>query len=536
MRLIYKISKKLHKWIGLLLAIFMIWMGISGIFLNHPGLISRISVPKWMVPEHYQLHNWNRSSLRSVVFSPDNPDVAYAYGRQGVWRTTDGGLSFAPYMGGEFPGSRYYRKTNTLLIIRKGAGENILAGCAGGLYSCNPAQGNWGKIVLPGSGRPVMKILAYKGRIYVYTDSKVFESDNDAGFKEVKISRIENEPRLTMTQLFFDLHDGEFLGLPGKLLFDLAGLIIVFLSISAIYIWVFPRKRKYEKKYRGIMYASGKRISAFRFFHIKHLKWGILSAFIILVMAGTGLFMRPPLIIALTGSIPSKYYPGFLPDNPWNHKIINVMYDRYSNRIMIDAEDGWWAGDAGLRKGFARQAPPVPVFAMGATVMEQEDNGDYIIGSFAGINRISRLTGEIADLYTGKPAGRINTMRPGPNMVTGYFRTPSGEMYVNTHYQGLQHLGKDGKRRFRMPAAMADNYRMPLWNYFFEIHNGRFFQSITGNFYILIVPLGSLLAIVLTLTGIFDWMFKKAVKIRNRKWKSPVQEALPETEETEVPV
>ncbi|MBK5940989.1 hypothetical protein [Halochromatium roseum] len=40
----------------------------------------------------------------------------------------------------------------------------------------------------------------------------------------------------------------------------------------------------------------------------------------------------------------------------------------------------------------------------------------------------------------------------------------------------------------------------------FEVHNGRFFQAWLGGGSILIVPLGALLLVLITLTGVYDWL------------------------------
>ena len=58
------------------------------------------------------------------------------------------------------------------------------------------------------------------------------------------------DKEVTLVDLFFHLHDGRVWGLPGRLLFDVVGLIIFILSISAFNTWYFPKmlKRKREKK------------------------------------------------------------------------------------------------------------------------------------------------------------------------------------------------------------------------------------------------------------------------------------------------
>jgi hypothetical protein len=40
MKILFKISKWLHKYIGLVLLLFLMWMSISGVLMNHPELIS----------------------------------------------------------------------------------------------------------------------------------------------------------------------------------------------------------------------------------------------------------------------------------------------------------------------------------------------------------------------------------------------------------------------------------------------------------------------------------------------------------------
>jgi hypothetical protein len=79
--------------------------------------------------------------------------------------------------------------------------------------------------------------------------------------------------------------------------------------------------------------------------------------------------------------------------------------------------------------------------------------------------------------------------------------------------------------RFEMPRAMSHRYRMPLWNYLFELHNGRFFKDWIGAFYLLVPVLGSLLFFVLTATGVFDWVYLKVILPR-RKRKQRARRAL----------
>tara|TARA_Y100000294_G_C8532547_1_gene327631 strand:- start:1080 stop:1439 length:360 start_codon:yes stop_codon:yes gene_type:complete len=107
----------------------------------------------------------------------------------------------------------------------------------------------------------------------------------------------------------------------------------------------------------------------------------------------------------------------------------------------------------------------------------------------------------------------INAIKPGDFMVTGFFETPEKESFIFTHEQGILPLpGFSLKDRFQQPKSISNNYRMPLWNYLFEIHNGRLFKGIFGELYILLVPLGSFLFVIISLTGIIDWFFHNGRK------------------------
>ena len=73
---IYKSSRFIHKWTSIIIAILMVYMGISGILMNHPELISNISVGSTFIPNDYKLENWNRSSITELKFSKIRPNFS----------------------------------------------------------------------------------------------------------------------------------------------------------------------------------------------------------------------------------------------------------------------------------------------------------------------------------------------------------------------------------------------------------------------------------------------------------------------------
>lgn len=504
---IFRLMKPLHKFIGLFLILFLIWMSLSGILLNHKSLISGISVPSWMVPEHYHLKNWSRSSLVDIAFV--NEDLLYVAGRQGVWKSEDAGMSFRPAMGEPFPQSAYLKKTRDLLIAENERSHILYAATQSGLFALDLSTEKWYRIETTKKHENFVKLVKKGDSIFAFSNSRIYLSDTGIlNFRQIDIPRHEPEKKVTLIELFFELHGGKAWGLPGRLLYDFAGLVIIFLSISAFYLWFYPKKCKFRSQSN----PSKKKI--FKALFKYHLKLGIWLGLILLIIGGTGLFMRPPMLAFLLGKdIPAKYYPG-IQRGDWHHKIRNAMYDHIDDEIHIDATDGYWTAQADLSNPFEKSKPPVPIFPMGATVFETLGNGDYLIGSFLGLHQVNR-NGEVKDYFTGRDTAIDDPVRPGINMVTGWFQTPSGAEYVNDHYRGLSKItGEALSGAFEMPERMSAAFKMPLWNYMFEIHNGRFFKGVLGSFHILIIPLGSLLFIIISMTGIYDWIFMKVLKKR----------------------
>jgi len=184
-----------------------------------------------------------------------------------------------------------------------------------------------------------------------------------------------------------------------------------------------------------------------------------------------------------------------------------------NNQLLISAADGIWSGPLDGSASFKKIQPPVPIFVMGATVMECQSDGHYLLGSFNGLYEFDPKTNTAVDVFTQRAPTEISNVKPAGYMVTGVIATPNGQQYLATHEQGLLTLPDlESPSLFSMPVDVSIQYRMPLWNYLFEIHNGRFFRGLLGEFYILLVPLGALSFILITLSGVLDWIFLYSIR------------------------
>ncbi len=543
----FHLSKRLHKYVGLLLILYGMLMGVSGIFVNHPEWIASLSVPRWLVPPQYHPHNLDRGTLNQLIYAANNPQQAYFSGTEGVWQTSDGGYTFQPMANG-FPSARFQRVTNSLLLW-EGKGDRLFAGTESGLFVCDPAVGLWDEVSLGKKAESVRSILAVDGNIVVCTDSDLWNcvappaGDEPWTFQKIDSQRsiADDSParRVSVILVFFELHSGAFFGQYGKLLFDLVGVITVLLCCSGFYLWYYPWRKKYRHKRRvenetlaflrsstnehtsqGQECKRSKANAAFRFLFKYHLKIGIWVTPILLLMAGTGFFMRPPLLLVPARfSVPASWYPGHSTVESWEGRITRAVHDQLNHQIIIESSDGFWvAPDGDLTQPFVAFDWPLPIHIMGSTVLDTDHQTGYLIaGSFSGGFRFDPVHHEVIDIMTGHGARDVPTMRSAEHMVTGHFTTPAGEEFVTTFHGGLIPIGNAKREgRFEMPSAMIDDYQMPLWNYMFEIHNGRFFRDWIGSWYLLVPILGSMLFFILAITGLFDWLMIRVIAPRRR--------------------
>jgi hypothetical protein len=140
-RTIFKISKPIHKYVGLVCLVYFILMGVTGVLLNHPSLIRPFSIPLSWMPGSYNYVKWNRMALREAVFSTAHPGTVYIGGKSGVWRSRDNGNAFTHLTRG-FPTSAYDRDTRSLLLRETGHFQYLYAGTQAGLYRYNVLDAN----------------------------------------------------------------------------------------------------------------------------------------------------------------------------------------------------------------------------------------------------------------------------------------------------------------------------------------------------------------------------------------------------------
>ena len=265
----------------------------------------------------------------------------------------------------------------------------------------------------------------------------------------------------------------------GKLIVDGIAFILVLLCITGIIFWLRPKRK--------VLLRLSLRL---------HDKIGRYTIVFTLLIALTGWCLRPPLMIALVlNKIPALPGTTLKSTNPWNDKLRMICYDDSCHDWLLSTSEGFYS--LNLEKATVESltsAPPVSV--MGLNVLQKDEKGRWLCGSFSGMFVWDRVHGTATDYFTGKPASKQAGAPFGKKAIAGMSQDFEGPVIAD-YYEGASFVPQ--------PTSM-NRLPMSLWNVALEVHSGRFFIGSIAT-YIFIFVMG-----VLAL-----WCLWSGYKIRLRR-------------------
>ncbi len=492
---LFTLSKWLHKYTGLGLLLIFIFMAGTGILINHPSLLSSWSVPASWLGESYQYANWNRFSFRDSVLT--DTGGMFIGGKMGVWYSSGPGIAFEEMNAG-LPDSFYLRDINTLLAVDYKGNRRLYAGGRSGLFYRNQNAESW----LPVHGVTDVKIvdlLLTDGQIMAFSPHACYTtsvSQDNPVFERVPVRINSKGQWVPGYRILFELHSGKLFGLPGRLLADMAALLLVFLCLSALYIWYIPwRKRRFKGRQRKSRWLAT--------LYSYHLSIGIWAALFLFLIAGSGAFVRPPLILFSSMiKIPLASLAGKTPE------ILKAAISG-DGALIIATRDGWYKGSQNFIPPLQAVTPPVPVFGMGTTVLESLSDQQLLVGSFSGLYKWNVEENIGVDLH-GNSAPEKAGLRPGDVMAAAAIIDDGTFAGYADYKRGLLNYNNTPILDRPFPAEQLEN-RTSLYHFLFELHNGRFLRDAIGAWYILYVPLIGLALMLVIFTGVFDWLKRKKI-------------------------
>ena len=491
--------KWIHKWFSLVLGAFLILWALSGVVLNHRNLVSNIEVDRKWLPQNYHYKNWNNASVRSGLRL--GGDTLLIYGNIGIWLTDTNFSFYIPFAEGLDQGIDNQR---TLKLQRTDNGH-LFAATQSGLYSFDNALLRWEKIDLNIHDNRIVDLCLKEGKIVALSRSEVFLFADDVAkpdFIPIKLPAASSDDnRIGLFRTLWVIHSGELYGFWGKLIVDFFALLLIFFVLSGYIYFFFPKwiKKRKQKKSAVSLLVKVNRFS---------LKWhnhlGIWLGWFLIITTLTGIFLRPPLLIAI-GNLRVGKIPFSVLDHPnsWHDRLRAIHWNHESRQWLISTNDGLFKAD----EQFLLPPEPFPIqpplSVMGINVLEYQGHDTYLIGSFNGLFIWNTETGFVKDFITGEmPQKRSTIGSPiGQHLIAGYLDISSVPLIFD-YNAGLI------TANLPMPAEISDT-PMPLWNLALETHTARIFQPLAGVLYLLIIPLFGLSVLAILISGMLIWLKKK---------------------------
>lgn len=530
--------KKYHRWLGLVLSVFMLVFCVSGIILNHREAFSGCEVSRKWLPASYHVKNFNNGVVKGTVvkksaahsLSSENCDSVLVYGCAGVF-LTDSRLSTWQDFNAGLPKSIDERNVRHVVKAKDGS---LWCAALRDVYRYDENSHRWKKVELPGNEERIMDVALAKDSMTVValTRSRVFTIVPFVQYGEiVKIGksssetyRVESkiipapkkyEPKTTLFKLVWHLHSGEFFGLPGKLVVDAIALVLIVLSITGILLFILPYGIRRAKKLAAK--ARMKRLGKQFAWNMKwHNKIGYVTIVLTLWIAITGMCLRPPLMVPLVLSkLPQAVGEG---GNVWQDKLRAIRWNAVQGDWLVSTSEGFLRVD----EDFSQAPKMLPddecpkLSPMGVTVWESDGKGGWIVGSFRGIyrwNPVNHSLNQILDYFTGKPSEETSMIPISDNLVCGYSEDfLGGKPLVFDFAKGVEDakgqavaLCNDEPKKSRNEESMSDliceTAPMSLWNVALELHVGRCYSPFLGPLSDLFVFLSGLLITLVLLSG-----------------------------------
>ncbi|MDP3464071.1 MAG: PepSY-associated TM helix domain-containing protein [Bacteroidales bacterium] len=491
--------KWIHKWFSLVLGVFLILWALSGVVLNHRELVSHLSIDRNWLPPEYHYKNWNNASFRSGLRL--GGDTLLLYGNMGIWQTDTGFSFYKPFNEGLDKGIDNQR----IMKLQQTKNGLLFAATQSGLYSFDHTLGKWVKVDLNIHDNRIADLCLKDGKLVALSRSEVLLSTDDVAkpeFLTIKLPSASNDDnKVGLFRTLWVIHSGEIAGVFGKLIVDFFALLLIFFVLTGYIYFFFP---KWIRKRKRKQLNAGSIVKVSRFSIKWHNHLGIWLGWFLIITTLTGIFLRPPLLIAI-GNLRVGKIPFSMLDNPnhWHDKLRAIHWNDEKEYWMIASNDGLFQAD----EQFLLPPEPFPVqpplSVMGINVLEYQGNNKYLIGSFNGLFIWNPESGFVRDVITGElPQKRSSAGSPiGQHLIAGYLNTSSAPLIFD-YNAGLI------TANLPMPAEISDT-PMPLWNLALETHTARVFQHLAGLWYILIIPVFGLSVLAILITGLFIWLKKK---------------------------
>ena len=507
-----------HKWGGLFFTLFLIIFALSGIVLNHRVALSEVDVPRSVLPPEYRMEHWNLGAVKGTLRV--SSDSILLYGENGLWLTDSSRACFSRFERGMRSGADNRLVAN---VVRTHSGQ-LFAVTTFDAYQWNHSTQSWQRLTERFAPSDRMTDAAVKGdTLVLQSRSELFLATAPyTHFERIHLKAPTNAPlgRFTFRTLWM-LHSGELFGAWAQYFVDFLGVILIVLCLTGVVLAFFPKLLKRQRKRQ----PEGKSVlrRVFKFSLQLHNKLGVYLLAFLLLLTVTGMFLRPPLLVAIARlrhqplALTHEHNP-----NPWWDNLRMIRYDRHHHRWLLQTPFGFFT-TSNLHSAPTKLDHEPPVGFMGTNVLQQEDADHWIAGSFSGLYRWNARTGESWNLYTGQRyvAPKHQGIPDFTYSVSGYSTDLGARPVVFDYNRGAEYaLGgakksatDDDEQEFVcyeradfsvMPEQVQDG-RLSLWRVALETHTGRIYTFLPNIVIQLFIFLSGTFLLTVLISGFIIW-------------------------------
>ena len=507
-----------HKWGGLFFTLFLIIFALSGIVLNHRVALSEVDVPRSVLPPEYRMEHWNLGAVKGTLRV--SSDSILLYGENGLWLTDSSRACFSRFERGMRSGADNRLVAN---VVRTHSGQ-LFAVTTFDAYQWNHSTQSWQRLTERFAPSDRMTDAAVKGdTLVLQSRSELFLATAPyTHFERIYLKAPTNAPlgRFTFRTLWM-LHSGELFGAWAQYFVDFLGVILIVLCLTGVVLAFFPKLLKRQRRRQ----PEGKSVlrRVFKFSLQLHNKLGVYLLAFLLLLTVTGMFLRPPLLVAIARlrhqplALTHEHNP-----NPWWDNLRMIRYDRHHHRWLLQTPFGFFT-TSNLHSAPTKLDHEPPVGFMGTNVLQQEDADHWIAGSFSGLYRWNARTGESWNLYTGQRyvAPKHQGIPDFTYSVSGYSTDLGARPVVFDYNRGAEYaLGgakkaatDDDRQEFVcyeradfsvMPEQVQDG-RLSLWRVALETHTGRIYTFLPNIVIQLFIFLSGTFLLTVLISGFIVW-------------------------------
>ena len=532
----YRIAFVIHKWSGLVGALWLGVLGLTGYFLDHDTWRWQwhSKVPSWMMPDRI-VEQSNRSVTKLLQINPLNLKAQVSGGPRGVWYSIDGGATWQPTK--FYDGNHLQNFAIEPDPVRGWA--QLWFGTDDGIWTSEDGGATAIPFALQGTKITALSAGANEFHLIGVVDkTDVFDiSTKDPtlvhGFNLIPPSE-ENRPlEFPLNRFLHELHFGRavFDRDTSLLLNDVGGVGLFVLCLTGFLYWMLPkswRSKSKDGRAKSAIAPATKKATILWLFRIHSVTIGIASFFMIFYLVVSGVLIGHGRELGdwmRSVKIPHAYLPPAFDLRSWDSSIDSIAaYQNEPGKFSIGNRFGFFTTvDGGLTWKPELDQNNRPVTAAASL---RRIGGDLL--AVNGMAAPSFIRGADSQHHEVKPKPRMmqhvekdgaamppsnagnNAMRQGAGggMAGMYMPTDVtvlGDRFAWRNQDKIILTDASGVEVERLPFAQIKDDGVPWFTVFLRLHTGAIFWTEWK----WVNDVFSVLAIVLIVTGLMRWWRKK---------------------------